>query len=48
MTDARGDGDQGHRRQTAVGTALQILLHWVLSMDEFLPNLRGIYAVTQC
>lgn len=48
MTDAHGDGAQGHRRQTGVGSALQIHLHWLLSMDEFLPDLRGRDAVTRC
>lgn len=46
MTDAHDDGGQGHRRQTGVGIALQIHLHWPLLMDEFLPDLRGRDAVT--
>jgi hypothetical protein len=46
MTDAHDGGGQGHRRQIGVGIALQIRPHWLLSMDEFLPDLRGRDAVT--
>jgi hypothetical protein len=48
MIDAHGGEVQGHRRQTAVGNALQTRLRWVPSVDEFRPNLPGRDAANQC